>query len=78
MTTVIVAAITSKTMKASLPTHCILNEKAGLDRNSVALLEQIRTIDKRRMKDYIGTLEPNDMSTVNKALAVSVGLNGRA
>ena len=76
--TVIIAAITSKAMKATLPTHCVLNPHAGLDRDSVVLLEQIRTIDKRRLKDHVGTLGQDDMSAVNKALAVSVGLNGRA
>ena len=76
--TVIIAAITSKAMKATLPTHCILSAHAGLDRDSIVLLEQIRTIDKRRLKDYVGTLGQDDMSAVNKALAISVGLNGRA
>ncbi|MDR0813191.1 MAG: type II toxin-antitoxin system PemK/MazF family toxin [Oscillospiraceae bacterium] len=76
--TVIVAAITSKAMKATLPTHCLLSVESGLDRDSVALLEQIRTIDKRRLKDYVGTLGQEDMQAVDTALAVSVGLNGRA
>jgi mRNA interferase MazF len=76
--TVIVAAITSKAMKATLPTHAMLSVESGLDRDSVALLEQIRTIDKRRLKDYVGALGGDDMSAVDKALAVSVGLNGRA
>ena len=76
--TVIIAAITSKAMKATLPTHCILSAHAGLDRDSVVLLEQVRTIDKRRLKDYVGTLGQDDMQKVNTALAVSVGLNGRA
>ena len=72
--TVIIAAITSKAMKATLPTHCILDAHAGLDRDSVVLLEQIRTIDKRRLKDHIGTLGQDDMQEIDKALAVSVGL----
>ena len=76
--TIIIAAITSKALKTILPTHCILNAHAGLDRDSIVLSEQIRTIDKRRLKDYVGTLEHNDMMAVNKALAISVGLNGRA
>ena len=76
--TVIIAAITSKAMKATLPTHCILSTHAGLDWDSVVLLEQIRTIDKRRLKDHVGTLGEEDMSEVNEALAISVGLNGRA
>jgi mRNA interferase MazF len=76
--TVIVAAITGKAMKAMLPTHCLLTATNGLDRDSVVLLEQIRTIDKRRLKDYVGALGQDDMSAVDNALAVSVGLNGRA
>jgi len=76
--TVIIAAITSKAMKATLPTHCILDTHAGLDRDSIVLLEQIRTIDKRRLKDYVGALGSDDMQSVDHALAVSVGLNGRA
>jgi len=76
--TIIVAAITSKAMKTTLPTHCLLNAQNGLDRDSVALLEQIRTIDKRRLKDYVGALDQDDMRSVDRALAVSVGLDGRA
>lgn len=76
--TVIVAAITSKAMKATLPTHCVLSANAGLDRDSVALLEQIRTIDKQRLKDHIGTLSQEDIKAVDTALSISVGLNRRA
>jgi len=75
--TVIVAAITSRVTKATLPTHCNLNAHAGLEVNSIALLEQIRTIDKQRLKERVGTLEHEDMQAVNEALAISVGLNGR-
>ena len=70
--TIIIAAITSKAMKATLPTHCALSERAGLDRDSIVLLEQIRTIDKRRLKDYVGTLGQEDMQGVDRALAISV------
>ena len=76
--TIIVAAITSKAGKAMLPTHCPLSVESGLDRNSVALMEQIRTIDKQRLKDYVGALGQSDMQEVDRALAVSVGLQGRA
>jgi len=76
--TVIIAAITSKSGKAILPTHCLLSAESGLDRDSVALLEQIRTIDKRRLKDCIGALGQDDMQDIDRALAISVGLNGRA
>ena len=60
-----------------MPTHCALNTHAGLDSDSIALLEQIRTIDKRRLKGYVGSLGRADMQRVNAALAISVGLNGR-
>jgi mRNA interferase MazF len=76
--TVIVAAITSKAMKTLLPTQCALGGRAGLDRDSIVLLEQIRTIDKRRLRDYVGALGHEDMRDADRALAVSVGLAGRA
>jgi len=72
--TVIVAAITSKEGKSILPTHAILGAESGLDRDSIVLLEQIRTIDKRRLREYVGALGAGDMSAVDKALAISVGL----
>jgi len=73
--TVIAAIITSKTAsKAKLPTHCPIKAQQGLGRDSLVLLEQIRTIDKTRLKEYIGTLDGEAMSMVDKALAVSVGL----
>jgi mRNA interferase MazF len=75
--TVIVAAITSKATKATLPTHCHLNPNIGLEQDSIALLEQIRTIDKQRLKDYIGALDHNDILVIDKALAISIGLKGR-
>jgi len=75
--TIIVAAITSKAMKATLPTHCILSDQNGLDRESIVLLEQIRTIDKRRLKEYVGALGQEDMLAVDKALAVSIGLKSK-
>ena len=73
--TVIIAAITSKAAKTILPTHHVLSALYGLDHESIVLLEQIRTIDKRRLKDYVGALGQNDMSGVDDALAVSVGLS---
>ena len=73
--TVIAAVITSKTeSKAKLPTHCPIKAQQGLGRDSLVLLEQIRTIDKVRLKEYIGTLDGDAMNEVDKALAVSVGL----
>jgi mRNA interferase MazF len=76
--TVIIAAITSKAMNALLPTHCPLSATNGLDRESIVLLEQIRTIDKKRLREHVGTLERPVMQEVDKALAVSVGLKWRA
>ena len=72
--TVIVAAITGKATKATLPTHYFLTEINGLDHNSLVLLEQIRTIDKQRLREYVGTLSQSIMQKVDIALAVSVGL----
>jgi mRNA interferase MazF len=73
--TVIAAIITSKTKKKNkLPTHCRIKAQQGLGRDSLVLLEQIRTIDKERLKEYIGTLDRETMKRIDKALAVSVGL----
>jgi mRNA interferase MazF len=75
--TVIIAAITSKAIKTTLPTHHVLDATGGLERDSVVLLEQIRTVDKRRLGDYVGVLGQRDMQGVDRALAVSVGLSRR-
>ncbi len=78
--TVIAAAITSKTGKTKLPTHIDVTHNAqnaigdGLARDSVILLEQVRTIDKRRLKEHIGHLDDYTMQRVNTALSVSFGL----
>lgn len=72
--TVIIAAITSQLDKAKLPTHIRLDGN-GLQKNSIALLEQIRTIDKRRLKEKIGELNTKTMSQIDKALKISVGLS---
>ena len=73
--TVIAAAITSQKEKAKLPTHIDLNAvSCGLSKDSVVLLEQIRTIDKKRLKERMGELDPNSMSKVNSALSISFGL----
>lgn len=73
--TVIAAAITSQTEKARLPTHIELNAlSCGLSKDSVVLLEQIRTIDKRRLKERMGELDPTAMHRVNTALEISFGL----
>lgn len=73
--TVIAAAITSQKEKSKLPTHIELDSKnCGLSKDSVVLLEQIRTIDKRRLREKMGTLDANSMSQVNHALSISFGL----
>ena len=73
--TVIAAAITSQTNKTKLPTHIEFSGKsAGLSKDSVVLLEQIRTIDKRRLREHMGHLDPAMMSKVDDAIAVSFGL----
>ena len=73
--TVIVAAITSKMNKAKLPTHIELNANDyDIVKDSVILLEQLRTIDKRRLENYIGRLDEYHIRRINRALAVSVGL----
>jgi mRNA interferase MazF len=71
--TVIVAAITSQINKAKIPTHIELKSSYGLVKDSVLLLEQIRTLDKRRLKDKIGVLDDMCMEKVNQALLISLG-----
>ena len=72
--TIIAAAVTSKLNKAKLPTHIELSaHEFGLQKDSVILLEQIRTLDKRRLKDRIGELPPTTMKKVNVALLISLG-----
>lgn len=71
--TVIAAAVTSKIHKARLPTHIELPHAYGLAKDSVILLEQIRTIDKKRLMTRIGELPPATMNLVNKAILISLG-----
>lgn len=74
-TTVIVAAITGKEhAKPNLPTHVIVNDCECLAKDSIILLEQIRTLDKQRLQEYIGTFDRHLMMSVNKALAISIGV----
>jgi len=77
--TVIAAAITSQTGKARLPTHIDLpvDQNCGLSRDSIILLEQVRTLDKRRLREKIGHLEEERMAEVDAAIAVSFGLRAR-
>lgn len=73
--TVIVAAITSQCTKTKLPTHIeITSKRSGLSKNSVVLLEQMRTLDKSRLKEKIGDLEEYYMNYVDSAISISLGL----
>ena len=73
--TVIAAAITSQRDKSKLPTHIeVPAQECGLSKNSIILLEQIRPIDKRRLKEKMGMLDERSMNQVNNALSVSFGL----
>lgn len=73
--TVIVSAITSQIDKAKLPTHVeVTAEKYGLEKDSVILLEQIRTIDKQRLKQKIAALDEGGMHKIDEALRISLGL----
>lgn len=75
--TVIAAAITSQINKAKMPTHIELAAKDyGLNKDSVILLEQIRTIDKRRLREKIGRIDDGLMASVNNALSISFGFGG--
>ena len=75
--TVIAAAITSQINKAKMPTHIELAAKDyGLNKDSVILLEQIRTIDKTRFREKIGRIDDGLMASVNNALSISFGLGG--
>lgn len=77
--TVIAAAITSQSDKAKLPTHIKVNASgSGLAKDSIVLLEQVRTIDKRRLKEKMGTLDAYAMNRINQALSISFGLGGAA
>ena len=76
--TVIAAAITSRTGKARLPTHIRLpGQDVGLAKDSIVLLEQIRTIDKKRLREHMGSVGDQLMDQVDAAIAVSFGLGDR-
>ena len=75
--TVIAAAITSQPEKADLPTHIhVQADRNGLQKDSIVLLEQIRTLDKRRLRERMGRLSDADMRQVDQAISVSFGLPG--
>ena len=75
--TTIVAAITSKQNKAKLPTHIEITEGV-FEKDSIVLLEQIRTVDKRRLKEYVGKLDNRTMNRVDEEISISVGLTNGA
>ncbi len=76
--TVIAAAITSQREKTKLPTHISLDAvNCGLAKDSVVLLEQVRTLDKKRLKERMGELDSNVMHRVDGALSVSFGLDAQ-
>lgn len=73
--TVIVAAITSRSTKAAIPTHvCLGRMRGGLKQDSTVLAEQIRTIDRNRLKEYIGHLDSGSMAGIDQAMVTSLGL----
>ena len=73
--TVIAAAITSQLNKAKLPTHIEIEARTyGLSKDSVVLLEQVRTLDKRRLREKMGRLDAESMGRVDQALSISFGL----
>ena len=77
--TVIAAAITSQMNKAKLPTHIeLVGQDCGLTKDSIVLLEQIRTLDKRRLREHMGRLDGALMDEVDRAIAVSFGLHANA
>lgn len=71
--TIIAAAITSQLCKAKLPTHIEVGSEFGLCKPSVILMEQIRTLDKRRLKERIGALDEETLKKADKALLISLG-----
>ncbi|MDO5027549.1 MAG: type II toxin-antitoxin system PemK/MazF family toxin [Tissierellia bacterium] len=72
--TIIIAAITSQTNKTKIPTHVKVEPGIGLPKNSVVLLEQVRTIDKKRLRDKVGTFDEKAMIHIDESLKISVGL----
>ena len=71
--TTIVAAITSRQTKAKLPTHVDIQVE-GLTKNSIVLLEQVRTVDKTRLTNYVGCLDDETMQKIDRAIVVSFGI----
>lgn len=77
--TVIVAAITSQSLKNQIPTHIGLStDECGLPKDSTVLLEQVRTLDKSRLKEKVGKLPSRKMKEIDNALAISFGMGQKA
>lgn len=74
--TTIVAPLTTKLGKAVLPTHVLIKQQQGLTSDSIVLLEQIRTIDKNRLRGYVGTLDRDAMNEIGRAVEISMGIGG--
>lgn len=74
--TTIIAPLTSRQEKAVLPTHITLNKQYGLSEKSLALLEQIRTVDKCRLRGFIGTVDAEMMKQVDDGIKISFGIGG--
>ena len=74
--TTIVAPLTTKLGKAILPTHVLIKQQQGLTSDSIVLLEQIRTIDKNRLRGFVGTLDQNTMSEIGRAVEISMEIGG--
>ena len=72
--TIVAVAITSRKAKSSMPTHIPLEDVPGLAPTSLLLLEQLRTIDRKRLRGYIGRISKEKMLEVDVALAISIGL----
>lgn len=73
--TTIVACITTRTTKNKIPTHIWFDETCGLPKDSMVMLEQMRTIDKRRLQRYIGKISDTDLEEINKAIKISLGVS---
>ena len=69
-----IVPLTTQRKKPSLPTHVLISSACGLDTASIALIEQLRTIDKSRLDAYIGRISSNEQTAINKALVISFGL----
>ena len=74
--TTIIAPLTTKTGKAVLPTHITLDTVCGLSEKSIVLLEQIRTIDKCRLRGYVGTVDTKTVKQIDECIKISFGIGG--